>query len=160
MKTSSFSKLLSVKNIKKQFRFFMKPKNITKIIVLLGILLVLYIIHNTYFTKEGFESAPEDLDSVISSKKSIVLFHADWCGHCKKFMPAWDKLSKKWNEKQDKVQFVKVECGNAKENEAHKEIMKKYSIQGYPTIMVFENGTPTEYTDGRDAKSIESYLGL
>ena len=157
----SFSKLFSLKNIQKKIRFLTKPKNATKVLFLVALFIVLYLIHHFYLSKEGFESAPEDLETIVASKKSIVLFHADWCGHCKNFMPTWDKLSQKWNEKKDnKVQFVKVECGNAKENAAHKDIMEKYNIKGYPTIMVFENGTPTEYTNGRDEKSIESFLGL
>ena len=102
----------------------------------------------------------DNFQQATKGSRSVVMCYADWCGHCKKFMPTWDKLSQKWNEKQDKVQFVKVECGNAKENAAHKDIMEKYNIKGYPTIMVFENGTPSEYTKGRDEKSIESFLGL
>ena len=156
----SFSKLFSLKNVQKKIRFFAKPKNATKVLFLLALFLVLYLIHHFYISKEGFEGDPAELDTIVASKKSIVLFHADWCGHCKKFIPTWDKLSQKWNEKQDKVQFVKVECGNPKEKPAHKDIMEKYNIKGYPTIMVFENGTPTEYTNGRDEKSIESFLKL
>lgn len=154
------SEMLSLKKIQKKITFLSKPKNMTKVLFLVGFLLVLFLIHKHFLSREGFESTPEELEDKIASKKSMVLFHADWCGHCKKFMPTWDSLSSKWNESQDEVQFIKVDCGNPKENPEHRAIMEKYGIQGYPTIFVFEGGNGTEYSQGREATDIEAFLGL
>ena len=157
---NSLFKMLPIDKMIKKLKFITKANNINKVLFLLGFLLVLFLIHKQFLATEGFESTPEELEDKVASKKSMVLFHADWCGHCKKFLPEWDKLSNKWNDSQDKVQFIKVECGNPQKNPEHEKIMKKYNIQGYPTIHVFENGQGTEYTKGRDASSIETFLGL
>ena len=29
---------------------------------------------------------------------TLMLFHADWCGHCQNFMPTFDKFSKAINK--------------------------------------------------------------
>lgn len=153
-------KLFSIDKLVKKFKFLTKSNNIHKVLFLLGFLFVLFLIHKYFLSKEGFESQPQDLEETVASKKSMVLFHANWCGHCKKLMPEWDKLSNKWNDAQDNVQFIKVECGNPKENEEHKKIMEKYNIQGYPTIYVFENGKGREYTKSRQINEMEKEMGL
>lgn len=149
-----------LQKIQKKITFLSKPKNVPKVLFLVGLLLILYLIYHFLLSKEGFESTPETLEDDIAPQKSMVLFHADWCGHCKKFMPTWDELSSKWNESQNEMKFIKVECGKSAENPEHAEIMKKYNIKGYPTILVFENGKSTEYNQGRDKSSIETFLKL
>ena len=160
MTKSGLFKMLSVDKMTKKFKFLTKPSNINKVLFLLGFLLVLFLVHKHFLSQEGFESTPEELEENVAAKKSMVLFHADWCGHCKKLMPQWDQLSSKWNDTQDEVQFIKVECGNPKENEEHKKIMEKYNIQGYPTIYMFENGKGEEYKGSRDASALEKAMGL
>ena len=62
-------------------------------------------------------SSAEKFESDIEGKKALVLFHADWCGHCKNFMPEWDKISSEVESMDGQsVSLLKVECGNAKEN--------------------------------------------
>ena len=34
-----------------------------------------------------------------TSKKNIILFKANWCGHCQNFMPKWEQLQNKYNSK-------------------------------------------------------------
>lgn len=137
----------------------MKPKNSQKVLILVGILLLLYLLHRFYLAKEGFESSPDTLENDVASQKTMVLFYADWCGHCKKFMPQWNKISSMWNKKSDKkVKMMKVNCGNASENKTQSSLMEKYNIKGYPTILLFENGNATEYSGNRNEKDLENYL--
>ena len=95
-------------------------------------------------------------------KKNIVvgLIYADWCGHCKEFMPIWDKTTKTINDANKGVKLMKVECGKPQENESHKMLMDKYSIQGYPTIKFFENGEVKEYDGPRTEEGIVEFLGV
>ena len=156
--SKSFSKFIAT--IQKKATFLTKPQNGQKVLLLIAVLLLLFLAHKFILSKEGFQSSPENLENDVASQKSMVLFHADWCGHCKKFMPTWDALTNKWNDTQTDVKFMKVECGKPNENEAHAELMKKYDIKGYPTIIVFESGGFKEYEGGRSSEEIESFLNL
>ena len=158
----SISKMFSMKALQKKMKFLMKPDNLTKILVLIVVLLLLALIYQNFLVKEGFVAdSQDDLMSKVGDKKAMVLFHADWCGHCKNFMPVWDELSAH-NDTQDKVVFIKAECGKPAENDEHKNMMNEYNIKGYPTLMVFnsKDEKPQEYTDERNKNAIEQYMGL
>lgn len=149
------------KKFNKKLMFLMKPKNIYKVLLLFVVLAILYFIHRQFLAKEGFVSSAEDFEKNISGEKALVLFHADWCGHCKKFMPEWDKISNEINSSDNGVKLMKVECGDASNNQKHAEIMKKYSIKGYPTIISFDKlGNFSEYEGDRSKEGITQFLGL
>ena len=100
----SIMSMLSLDKVTKKLKFLSKPNNIKKVLILLGVLLVLFAIYK-YYLKEGFESTPGELEDKIAGQKSAVLFHADWCGHCKKFIPQWDKLTSTWEEQGSDVKL-------------------------------------------------------
>lgn len=158
---NKFLKMLSLKKLQKKLMFLMKPKNMYKVLILIAVLGILYVIHKRYLAKEGFVASAEDFEQEVSGQKVLVLFHADWCGHCKKFMPQWDEMSKEINDSEGGVKLIKVECGDASNNEKHAEIMKKYSIKGYPTILSFdESGNYSEYEGDRSKEGIAQFFGL
>ena len=49
----------------------------------------------------------------------IIWFYADWCGHCKNYLPEWDMMCKKVAMKHPNldVKLVKVDCVLVKGNE-------------------------------------------
>jgi len=130
-----------IKNMKSLF----KPNNLPRLVLMLAILAGLYLLYINYL-KEGFESASEDLESQIGQGKKLVLFYADWCGHCKKIKPIWDETAKEMNKDDNKM--IKVNCGESTDSD--KKIMEKYSIDGYPTIILFVDGKPTPYSGKRN----------
>ena len=140
-----FAKFNLDKNIARAKKFF-EPKNLPKLLLLLAVLLVLFLVHK-YFLKEGFESKSVDIDEEIAEGKKVVLFYADWCGHCKDLKPVWDETAKEVNAKEKKM--IKVNCGEGTKDD--KKIMEKYDVDGYPTIIIFEDGKPTKY-DGKRTK--------
>ena len=82
-------------------------------------------------------------------KPKIMLFKADWCGHCKSFKGVWDQLSK--NSGLD-VEFITYD------SEKDKELFKQYSISGFPTLL-FKNGNRLiEYNNDRDYDSIRDFI--
>lgn len=129
----------------KQLQNLFTPKNFPKVLLLLMVLLILYLFYVNYL-KEGFEASSEELESQIKDGKKLVLFYADWCGHCKKVKPDWLAAAEKLNKKDD-VKMIMINCGGGSDSD--QEIMTKYKVEGYPTIIMFEDGKPTEYTGER-----------
>lgn len=131
----------------------LSPKNLPRVIMLLIILAVLYFVYQR-FLKEGYESFQSestDLHDKVKSGTKLVLFYADWCGHCNKVKPDWDKAANDVNK--GDVKMIKVNCGEGTEND--QQLMKKYNIDGYPTIIKFVNGTPSLYRGDRDSDSFK-----
>jgi len=139
----------------KQLRGVFAPKNLPRLIILLIILGVLYFIYNTYL-KEGManEITSETIDKEVKSGTKLVLFYADWCGHCKKIKPVWDETADEVNT--DEIKMIKVNCGEG--TSADQAVMKKYSIDGYPTIIKFVNGKAQLYQGERDSASFKEAL--
>jgi protein disulfide-isomerase-like protein len=91
-----------------------------------------------------------------SVKPSLVLFYAPWCGHCKKMMPTWDLLTK---SNTSGVDIVKVNC------DENKDLAKKHSIQGFPTVKFLPQGVlntlpdaAQEYNGARTLGALKSHL--
>ena len=84
---------------------------------------------------------------------SLVLFHAEWCGHCRKFMPIWDALSKLIPN--SIINMVKISCvEKGKECEAIKE------IKGYPTIIFVDmkNNKTITFVGQRNPESVIEFI--
>ena len=56
----------------------------------------------------------QEQDGGGEAKKPLVikLFWVDWCGHCQRFKPVWNKLKK---QNTDDVNYVDVNCEKEKE---------------------------------------------
>lgn len=149
-------KKMLIKKLRELSGMFTK-KNLPRLIILLIILIVLYFVYNK-FLKEGMTNSNEitsdDVEDHVKSGKKLVLFYADWCGHCKKIKPIWEEASSEVND--EELKMIKVNCGEG--TPADQKIMKKYSIDGYPTIIKFVNGKPQLYQGERDPESFKEAL--
>jgi thiol-disulfide isomerase/thioredoxin len=85
---------------------------------------------------------------VYSKGPGMLLVHAEWCGHCVRFMPQYKKLSEKLK---DTFPFTAVE-----ESQMNKQTQKKIGVKGYPSLYFFdESGKIIEmYTEERDNDKI------
>jgi thiol-disulfide isomerase/thioredoxin len=66
--------------------------------------------------------------------KSLVLYHAKWCGFCNQMMPLYEKTTAKFET--DEVKFYSCEDSILKKSGKSDEL----GISGYPTIVFFLNG--------------------
>ena len=70
-----------------------------------------------------------DLPNNISvNLPSLILFHAEWCGHCKALMPIWNLLGTMIEK--NTINLVKISCVKKQE-----QCNKMKFIKGYPTII-------------------------
>jgi protein disulfide-isomerase A1 len=134
--------------------------------VLVAVVLVIAVLLAHFFSdcKEGMECNQgctlDEIKQVEKSpEKTLVLFYADWCGHCKKLEPDWDKTADTVNGRMLKrnVGAKEGDC-SAKVHAENEELMQKYNIKGFPTIMIFQNGKATPYNGPRTVDDLLNQL--
>lgn len=81
----------------------------------------------------------------------IITFHAEWCGHCKKFIPVFEEVSK--NTILSDFYFYKVQCAGDLQS-----ICDSYNVTKYPTIKVFINGKALPFEPPRDKSGLSEFL--
>jgi len=69
--------------------------------------------------------------AIKGSKPIIVLFYADWCGYCIRFMPTYQTLSKLYK---NDYEFSKVNV----EDEKYKNVVDEAGITGFPTVFIID----------------------
>jgi len=128
--------------------------------LLIALVLFAVILYFFYSCKEGFESEVQctmaELDArKKSSEKTIVLLYADWCGFCKKIHPDWTDAAKQSNGKMIQRNVGNKEPASKAEEDENKAIMDKYKVDGFPTILVFQNGQSIPY---KGANTVDAFL--
>ncbi len=77
---------------------------------------------------------------------------SQWCGHCKRLAPTWEKLADEVTSSGlSKVHVAKVDCT------VSKDVCSSQGIRGYPTLQLFKNGevtAPVKYSGARDLSAL------
>ena len=127
----------------------MKNTNTVYILFFIAVILVLCFYSNRpakfseMTSPEGTKYDSADADG------NVLIFYANWCGHCNKAKPEFQKASERGN---GKVVMINVDDSGAA------ELKDKYSVQGFPTILKVSNGNNVKYQGSRTADGILSFL--
>ncbi|KAJ1921885.1 hypothetical protein H4219_000231 [Mycoemilia scoparia] len=101
----------------------------------------------TILDNKNFDSIALD-----EAKSVLVDFYAPWCGHCKKLAPTFEKLAKVFEDEKD-VTIAKYDASN------DREIIKRFGIKGFPTIIFFPAGKDSEHLEFAEAnRSLKSLV--
>ena len=94
------------------------------------------------------------LKNIDPNEIVIVLFHVPWCGHCKKFVPQWPKITEGLPDDINgvNVKTVKIDC------EERKDLAKKYGIRAFPTIKFLYQNQVIKHIGDRTLSGIKSKL--
>lgn len=120
------------------------------IIVLSALLIVLVLIRHYGAMQEGFTGS-----SSAGKERSVVICKADWCGHCKKAAPEFQKLlaASPITLKDGSKVTVKVLDADKDKSE-----IAKYKPRGFPTILIVDGGNTTEYPGDRTYSGVIDFL--
>lgn len=120
----------------------------TNLVLILSLLLVGLICVRLYISSpmEGFADVPS---------KEVVICKAEWCGHCKKAAPEFQKLmgASPITLKDGSKAVVKILDADKDKSE-----ISKYKVRGYPTVLVVDAGQVTEYPGERTSSGIINFL--
>ncbi len=94
----------------------------------------------TSFMIEGFEGEGQG--------PALVMYYANWCGHCKNTKPQLEAAKKEYN---GKIKIIMIDA-DEKGNDA---LLKQEDVQGFPTIRYYKSGLPTLGSKG----NYEEYNG-
>jgi thiol-disulfide isomerase/thioredoxin len=83
------------------------------------------------------------------TKVTVILFKADWCGHCKNFKPTWDKISEIYNKK---FNFVIYDADKQREK------FQEYKVDAFPTVLVKKGNNVMNYDGDRSFDDLNNFI--
>ena len=81
--------------------------------------------------------------------RSLMMFYAPWCGHCKSSKPHYAEASEKVKRAGIQIPLVAVDCTT------ETSICAQYEIKGYPTFKYFKDA----YDEGEVVASGAGHSG-
>ena len=88
----------------------------------------------------------------------VALFYADWCPHCVKFKPSFNKAKGLLDGKKFKGKVMRFVLGDC---DAYKNLSKDYDVNGYPTVKILNDNnkqTAVEYDGERTFDGLKDYF--
>ena len=103
--------------------------------------------------KVGSDKDAINLSKIINDGDWMVLYYAEWCGHCNEMKPEWKKVVSNFNNKKlnsNKINIAEIESKHIE------SLPNKPSIEGYPSIKMYNNGK--EVANFEDVQRIASKI--
>ena len=93
-----------------------------------------------------------NLSNLLKDGDWMVLYYAEWCGHCQTMKPEWNKVVKKLKKNNNNVNIAEIESNHID------NLVNKPTIQGFPTIKMYNNGKEVaNFEDERVADKMENF---
>lgn len=116
-----------------------------KRLLVLGVLFVLLVLLHLS-SREGFAG---------SEGTQVIIAKADWCGHCRKAMPEFEKLASASPLSLPDGSQAVVKMVDADKDKAE---MSALDVKGFPTILVMKGGKRHEYGGERTYSGVVDFL--
>jgi len=126
-----------------------------------GNLLLLFLAFSGAFASENvLHLTAENFDEAVQEHAFLVVeFMAPWCGHCTTLAPEWEQAAT--TLKGDTTAITHGITLAAVDSTVHASLAGKFSVQSFPTIMIFEDHSvvnPSLYEGPRHAAGIVEFL--
>ena len=119
-----------------------------KRLLVVALLFIGLIMLRMMIRREGFQ------DSANGAKK-VIIAKADWCGHCRKAAPEFEKLRQASPIRLADGSRAEVEILDADQNKAE---MSAFGVKGFPTIIIINGEEKIEYPGERTYDAVVEFL--
>ena len=102
--------------------------------------------------KKKYLNLKKQLEPTIlsgGSKTDIMLFKAEWCGHCQRFSTVWKEMKNKYNKKYNFISY---------DSEKHKSELENWGVKAFPTIIIKKGDLASEYFGDRVEPAIIKFV--
>ncbi len=94
-----------------------------------------------------------NLSNKLHNGKWLVLYYANWCGHCQAMKPEWQKtVSLLKNNKNLNIAEV--------ESESLSHMSPKVDIVGFPSLKMYKNGKQIDEFEGQRTANVMQTFAL
>jgi len=115
------------------------------LIICLGIVLMMFI--NSRLSKNNKEKMTD-----TNTSHEIRMYYAEWCGHSRAMLPAWNDFENDVTNTRSDLNAVKVNCEET-------DICSNYPIPGYPTVILHKNdGSMKMYVGDRSREDLMRFV--
>jgi thiol-disulfide isomerase/thioredoxin len=93
----------------------------------------------------------DKLSKLLKDGDWMVLYYAEWCGHCNSMKPEWEKVVEKFKD------TGKIHIADVK-SDVIGSLAHKPKIEGFPTIKMYNKGREVaKFEDERSAHKMEKF---
>ena len=136
---------------------------------LLGfIVFIIFIIaakyaYDIYYIKPQNDKNAVHKDVANANRQStdvmIYFFNVDWCPHCKKAKPEWDKFKNKMDGKEvNGYKIVCVDMNCTDETPEITSVINEFSIEGYPTVKMVKDQQKIDFDSKITKETLEVFV--
>lgn len=106
--------------------------NILRLVGILVIVMVMATSVGVWAFKSSAQSPIMTYEQAMKVNKPFVaMFHSEWCGYCKQFMPEYIKLAKEYK---GKYNFVTI----SGDDPTYRQLMMDYRIGSFPSLYIID----------------------
>ena len=138
--------------------FLYRQKYLVFGVIFIIVLCVVFLIY--YFTKsKNIKTTAIDNNNGSDKQAELMLFYVDWCPHCKTAKPVWEDLKAEYQDKTIDgyyILFTEVNC--TEETSEIEKLIKKYNIEGYPTIKLIKDGQIIDFDSKVSKDTLTEFL--
>jgi|UniRef100_A0A6C0ATF5 thiol-disulfide isomerase/thioredoxin len=116
--------------------------------------------YNQYYLKPSQNKIFSDVANANKRTEVIIyFFHVDWCPHCKKAQPEWDKFVNHYNGKEVNGYIINckdVDC--TKETSEVTRVINQYKIESYPTVKMIKDEKTIEFDARINQHTLDQFV--
>ena len=114
-----------------------------------------YLRGERWITKLTFETLDEHLKGRPADSPALVFVGASWCPHCRNFKPTFNIIA---DDLYHRTEGPKIQCFFYEAIQDKDPISKKYKLNGYPTLLLFEGMKFSKYDSAKDKEPVMKWL--